>query len=365
MTECQSDPDLEIQVLVTGMHLSREHGHTFEQIEKDGFQLTARIETQLASDTNIGMAKAMGLGLMSFAEELSRLKPDAMVVLGDRYEIFAAAQAAYVLRIPIVHIHGGEQTVGALDEGFRHGMTKLAHFHITTAETYRKRVIQMGEHPDRVVNAGAPGVENIRRLSLLDRPALEKELGMPLASPFFLVTFHPTTLDPEQDRVAIESTLAALEGIAGANIVFTQSNSDPGHSGIRERLDAFVKRRPESRKMFTSLGQLRYLSAMKHADVVVGNSSSGILEAPSFGKSTVNIGDRQDGRVFAESVFSCTPTAEGVSRALAEALEAARSGRFKAMKSPYGEGHFAEPAKAAIKTWMRTRIEPKKFWDLA
>jgi UDP-N-acetylglucosamine 2-epimerase len=165
--------------------------------------------------------------------------------------------------------------------------------------------------------------------------------------------------------MAVESTLSALDGIAGANIVFTQSNSDPGHSGIRERLDAFVKRRPESRKMFTSLGQLRYLSAMKHADVVVGNSSSGILEAPSFGKSTVNVGDRQDGRVFAESVFSCSPTVEGVTQALMQALEAARSGKFKGLKSPYGDGHFAEPAKSAIKRWMRTRIEPKKFWDLA
>jgi GDP/UDP-N,N'-diacetylbacillosamine 2-epimerase (hydrolysing) len=286
MKEIESNKDLELQLIITGMHLSPEFGLTYKEIEKE-FKIDKKIEMLLSSDTPVGISKSMGLAQISFAEAYDELKPDIVVVLGDRYEIFSAVSAALVSRIPIAHIHGGEITEGAIDEAFRHSITKMSHIHFTATEEYRKRVIQLGENPDRVYNVGAMGIENIRRIKLLSKEEFEKSINFKLNEKNILVTFHPVTLENNTAENQFSELLEAIDKLKNTNIIFTKANSDTDGRIINKMIDEYVLKNRHKAIAFTSLGQLRYLSAMQYVDAVVGNSSSGIVEDPSFKIGTV------------------------------------------------------------------------------
>lgn len=356
------DPELELQLVATGMHLSPEFGLTVDLIERDGYRLADKIEILLSSDTPIGISKSMGLAMISFSESFSRLEPDMIVVLGDRFEIFAAVSTASVAKIPVAHLHGGETTEGAFDEAFRHSITKMSWLHFTSTEDYRKRVIQLGEDPDRVHNVGAIGVENIKEMNLMTKHELEQSLRMQIRDPFLLVTFHPVTLENNTSFIQFESLLEALDDYEDGTIIFTKANSDTDGRVINKMIDEYVSKHPDNCLAFTSMGQLRYLSAMKIADAVVGNSSSGIIEAPSFGTPTVNIGDRQKGRIQATSVINCEPNTFAIKEALEKAL--ARE-HMADMVNPYGEGDVSRKILAVIKEELNEDISLKKrFYDL-
>lgn len=319
MKGIQSDPDLELQIIVTGMHLSPEFGLTYKHIEEDGFVINEKVEMLLSSDTAIGITKAIGLGTIGFADSLNRLKPDILVLLGDRFEILAVAQAAMIARIPIAHIHGGETTYGAYDDSIRHSITKMSYIHFVTTEVHRKRVIRLGEHPSRVYNVGAPGIENIMRLPLLSKKQLEQSLGIYLENPVFLITHHPTTLGSNPIE-GTEELLEALNHFSEATMIFTKANADDHGRVINCLISEYVNANPDKRKLFDSLGQLRYLSLLKHANIIIGNSSSGLIEAPYLETPTVNIGDRQKGRVRPPSVFDCRPDPNDIANAIKKAM---------------------------------------------
>jgi len=356
--------DMSLQLIVSGMHLMPEFGHTVEVIERDGFPIAARVDLQLSSDSPPAVAHAMGVGMIGFADALSRLAPDLLVILGDRFEMLAAASAAFTLRIPIAHIHGGEVTEGALDEGFRHAITKLSALHFTAAEAYRQRVIQMGEQPDRVFNVGAPGLDHVRRTPLLDRAEMEAALDFRLGALNFLVTFHPATLDIEGAVSQCRQMLAALDSFPEAHIVFTLPNADPGGRAIIPELEAYVARHPDRCRLYASLGQLRYLSLMRQVQVVIGNSSSGIIEAPTFGAATVNIGDRQKGRLRAQSVIDCAPERLSIEHAIAQALEPAFQSLLPTMENPYGAGDASGRMLAVLHSVNLAELGRKPFFDL-
>lgn len=341
----QQDPDLQLQLIVTGMHLSPEFGLTHRVIEQDGFAIDAKVEMLLSSDTPVGIAKSMGLATIGFADALERLRPALMVVLGDRYEILAAAQAALVARIPIAHLCGGDVTEGAFDEAIRHSLTKMSHLHFVTNEEAARRVRQMGENPAHVFNVGSPGLDQLRHVPLMGRPELEESLGFQLRSRNLLVTFHPVTLDLDDPTVQFQALLDALDALGPeVGVVLTKPNSDNGGRALIQMIDAFAVGRPNV-SVHTSLGQLRYLSTMAQVDAVVGNSSSGLYEVPSFQKPTVNIGDRQKGRLQAASVINCEPTAEAIREAIARAFELDCRG----VVNPYGDGRSSERILAEIK----------------
>ncbi len=309
---------LELQLIVTGMHLSPEFGLTYREIEADGFAIDRKVEMLLSSDTAVGVTKSLGLAVCGFADALAELAPDILVVLGDRYEIFAAASAAMIARIPIAHLHGGETTEGAFDEAIRHSITKMSHLHFVAAEDYRQRVIQLGEDPKCVFHVGGAGIENIHRLELLDRSALEAALNFKLGGRNLLVTFHPVTLQQGAAESQMAELLAALDKLDNTHIIFTMPNADTEGRGLFEMVQEFVSRHEGAACAYASLGQLRYLSCIQHMDGVVGNSSSGLLEVPSFKKGTINIGDRQRGRLKASSVIDCEPTKASILRALTQ-----------------------------------------------
>lgn len=334
MKEIQQDPGLELQVVATGMHLSPEFGLTYKIIENDGFNINARVEMLLSSDTPVGVAKSMGLGVIGFADALNNLKPDLMVLLGDRYEILAAAQAALVARIPIAHIAGGDSTEGAFDEAIRHSITKMSHLHFVTNESAKKRVLQLGENPEYVFNVGSPGIDQIKKLKLLNRKELEKALGFELKAKNLLITFHPPTLESQSVDQQFKELLEAVDHLGHeAGLIFTLPNADTNGRIIIKMIEDFV-RTHDNAKAYTSLGQLLYLSTMAQVDVIVGNSSSGLYEAPSFQKATVNIGDRQKGRLQAVSVINCEPKSIAIQRAIEEAFRKDCTGAV----NPYGEG---------------------------
>lgn len=355
----------DLQVIVTGMHLSSEFGLTYREIEKDGFEISARVEMLLSSDSSVGIAKSTGLGLMGIAEALDRHAPDAVVLLGDRFETLAAAVAATFCRIPIIHLHGGEATEGVFDEAFRHSVTKMAHLHFTSTEAYRNRVVQLGEQPDRVFNVGAFGLDNIRNLNLLERGEVEDSLGIQMGRRNLLVTFHPVTLENQTAEGQFGQLLSVLnEFDEDTHVVFTLPNADSDGRVIIEMIRGFVAKASDRRHAFTSLGQLRYLSLMKHADAVVGNSSSGIIEAPSLQRPTVNIGDRQRGRIMAESVLCCEPTADAIRDAVWRALAPEMEARLKDLHNPYGEGGAAERTLRILEESDFGSLLKKKFHDL-
>lgn len=360
----QAEPSLQLQLVVTGMHLSPEFGMTVNQIEADGFVADAQVDMKLAGDTPKALTRSIGLGLIGFADTFESLQPDIVVVLGDRYEIFAAAQAAMVARIPIAHIHGGELTEGLIDDAIRHAITKMAHLHFVSAEEYRKRVIQLGEAADRVWNIGAPGLDAIRKLTLLDCAALSKELEFDVTQPFLLVTYHPVTLAADGDDSGAEALFGALETFTDHAVVITGVNADTGHDGIRKRIAAFVAAHPDRALARTSLGQLRYLSAMAHADVVVGNSSSGLIEAPALKVPTVNIGERQRGRLRAASVIDADTTRAAVVAAINYALSPEFRSKSKAAASIFGDGTASEKMVRILRDHPLQGILMKRFQDM-
>jgi GDP/UDP-N,N'-diacetylbacillosamine 2-epimerase (hydrolysing) len=358
------DPELDLQLLVSGTHLSPDFGLTYREIEADGFAIDERVEILLSSDTGQGVAKAMGLGIIGFADAYARLKPDWLVLLGDRFELLAAAAAALVMRIPVVHIHGGETSEGALDEAIRHAVTKMAHLHFTAAEPYRNRVIQLGEDPARVFNVGGLGVDAIARVDLLDREAFEASTGFTLRPRNLLITFHPETSTGHSPVQQTEELLAALDSLGpSVGLIITMPNADAGGREVASALRAFAETRTNV-GLFDSLGQQRYFSALTLVDGVVGNSSSGLAEAPSFGIGTVNIGARQDGRLRAASVIDCAVERAAIGEGIAMLFKA----DFKALASrrdnPYGDGGATQRILSVIKTTLSDGIAVKTFFDL-
>lgn len=364
MDEVVKDDSLRLQLLVTGMHLSPEFGLTYKLIENDGFIIDEKVEMLLSSDTATGISKSMGMGLIGFADALTRLAPDSAVILGDRFEAMAMACACINARIPIAHIHGGETTIGAVDEAFRHSITKMSHLHFTSTEEYRTRVIQLGEHPDRVFDVGAIGLENICNLPLLSKEEVAQDIGFELDAPYFLVTFHPVTLEQATAEKQFRNLLSALDNQDDAKIIFTKANADTDGRIINQMINNYVSDNPEKAIAFTSMGQLRYLSAMKYAGAVVGNSSSGIIEAPSFKVPTVNIGDRQKGRVRAKSVICCEPEKKQISSALQNALSKDFVDSIQEMKNPYEKPGTARSILNVLKEADLQNIIKKKFYDL-
>ena len=356
---------LELLLVATGAHLSPEFGLTYEEIKGDGFAIDERVEILLSSDTPVGVSKAMGLGLIGFADTFARLRPDLLVVLGDRFEILAAASAALVAGIPIAHIHGGETTEGAFDEAIRHSVTKMAHLHFVAAAPYRDRVIQLGEAPERVFLVGGLGVDAIHRLNLLERDELERSLGFELGRRSLLVTFHPTTLEKDTSAAQMEALLRALDSLGPeTRLIFTMPNADTGGRELATLVEGFVAERSNARS-YVSLGQLRYLSCLRHVDGVVGNSSSGLIEAPSFGVGTVNIGDRQAGRLKATSVIDCEPRQEAIEAALRRLFSPEFQAGLRQTENPYGSGGACE---AIVEILRRQKLEgllKKKFHDIA
>lgn len=363
MEGIRNTPRLELQVIATGMHLSPEFGLTYHEIEKDGFCIDRKVEMLLSSDTPTGLAKSMGLGLMGFGEALQQLQPDLMLVLGDRFEIFSAVAAAVVARIPVAHLHGGEATEGAFDEAIRHSITKMSHLHFVAAEEYRKRVIQLGEHPDRVFLVGGLGIDNIKKLTLLDRSALEASLGFKLGSRNLLVTFHPVTLENATSIKQMAELLAALETLEDTHLIFTMPNADTDGRVLIDMVEQFVADHANARA-YTSLGQLRYLSCIQHVDGVVGNSSSGLAEVPSFRKGTINIGDRQRGRLKAESVIDCTADYAAIAAALEQLYSHEFQAKLKTVRNPYGEGGASSRVVETLKKVSLANVLKKRFFDL-
>jgi len=363
MEEIRNDPDLELQIIASGMHLSPEFGLTYKEIEKDGFTINEKVEMLLSSDSPVGISKSVGLGIIGFADALERLKPDITVVLGDRFEALAFAIASYILRIPIAHLYGGEATFGLIDEGVRHSITKMSYLHFTSNEAYRKRVIQLGEHPSRVFNVGALGIDNIKRMKLLSKEEVEKRIGRKFKKRNLLITYHPVTLEKNTAEKQFRELLRALDELDDTLLIFTKANADTEGRIINYLIDKYVEKNPHKAVAFTSMGQLLYLSTMKYVDAVVGNSSSGIIEAPSFKIGTINIGDRQKGRIKAESVIDCKPIYEDIKRALKILYSPSFKEKLKKVKNPYGDGNAALRIKKILKEWDLTDIK-KEFFDV-
>lgn len=354
---------LELQIIVTGMHLSPEFGLTVADIEADGFQVDRKVEMLLSSDTAVGITKSMGLGMIGFADALFGLRPDLVLVLGDRYEIFSAATAAMVACIPIAHLHGGEATEGLIDEPIRHSVTKMSHLHFVAAEEYRRRVIQLGEQPDRVFNVGGLGIDNILRLKLLEREELEAALNFKFAHRNLIITFHPVTLEQNTSSKQMRELLDALSQIRDTGFIFTMPNADTDGRVLFQQIEDFCKQNPMARS-YKSLGQLRYLSCLKYVDGVVGNSSSGLTEVPSFKKGTINIGDRQRGRLKATSVIDCEPTAESIGGA----IECLYSEEFQTSlvtaTNPYGNDSASSKIVKILEMEPMENLLKKRFYDL-
>lgn len=362
MKEIQSDANLELQLIVTGMHLSPEFGLTYKEIEKE-FSINKKIEMLLSSDTSIGLSKSMGLAQISFAEAYAELAPDIVIVLGDRFEIFSAASTAMIARIPIAHLHGGETTEGAFDEAIRHSITKMSHLHFVATEEYRRRVIQLGENPQRVFNFGAPGIDSISNLKLLSKAELEINLDFKLAKKNLLITFHPVTLEQQTAPEQFRQLLDALDELSETRIIFTKANADTDGRSINSMIDTYVSENPGKAIAFTSLGQLRYLSALQYVDAVIGNSSSGLIEAPSFKIGTINIGDRQKGRIKAGSVIDCEPDKHEIASAIQHLYTPEFKNLLGGVTNPYGHGGASKKIVDVLRTHPLTQLLKKTFND--
>lgn len=357
-------PALTLQVVATGMHLSPAFGSTYQEIEEAGINIDAKVEMLVNSDSKTAVTKSMGLGLISFADLYERLAPDMLVVLGDRFEIFAATSAAMIAGIPVAHLHGGETTEGAFDEAVRHSITKMSQLHFVATDEYLKRVIQLGEHPDRVFNVGGMGVDAIRRIKLLGREELEHSLGFKFGKKNLLVTYHPVTFEGTASSVAqIRELLAALEKLENTTLIFTLPNADTGGQKLGSIIKQFAEKHPLA-MVYTSLGQLRYLSCLAQVDGVVGNSSSGLIEAPTFKIGTINIGERQKGRLKATSVIDCEPK----NKAITKALNTLYSTKFQAnlanVTNPYGMGGACETIVKVLAEFPLESILKKQFYNL-
>jgi GDP/UDP-N,N'-diacetylbacillosamine 2-epimerase (hydrolysing) len=358
--------DLHLKVVATGMHLSPEFGLTYREIEADGFTIDRKVEMLLSSDTAVGIAKATGLGMIGFADAISELSPDLIVVLGDRFEILAAVVAALYAKVPVAHIHGGETTRGAFDEGIRHAITKMSHLHFVAAEEYRKRVIQLGEDPKQVYFVGGLGVDGIKRTPLLDQHELEKQLGFQLGKRNLLITYHPVTLEKATAETQLSALFEALDTLEDDfHFIFTLPNADTEGRRLIEMVQEFVGQKNTRAAAFTSLGQIRYWSVMKLVDAVVGNSSSGLLEAPSLKTATVDIGDRQTGRLACDSVIHCEPTKSSICEALLKAVSPDFQTVCADATNPYGNGGATEKIVEVLRTSdLSNKILKKQFHDL-
>lgn len=354
---------LDLQLLVTGMHLSPEFGLTVTAIEEDGYKVDRRVEMLLSSDTPVGITKSLGLGLIGFADALSEMKPSMVLLLGDRYEMLGAAIASMIARIPIAHLHGGESTEGLIDEPIRHSITKMAQLHFVATSQYRKRVIQLGENPKRVFDVGGVGIDNVMCLELLSRSELEDSLGVKLLERNLLITFHPVTLEVNTGAKQFAELLAALEELKQTFVVFTMPNADTDGRVLFNQILDFCNKHSNTRA-FKSLGQVRYLSCVKHFDGVLGNSSSGLIEVPAFKKGTINIGDRQRGRVRASSVIDCEPER----LAILAAIERLYSNSFQSAlgdtQSPYGTGGASKKVVDLLEKIELTETLKKRFYDM-
>ena len=363
MKEIESDCELELQLIVTGMHLSPEFGLTYKEIEKD-FKINKKIEMLLSSDTAIGISKSMALAQISFSEAYAELNPDILVLLGDRYEIFSAATSAMIGKIPIAHLHVRESTEGAFDEAIRHSITKMSHLHFTAADDYLRRVIQLGENPRFVFNVGGMGIENMLKLKLLNKKEFEKSINFKLNTKNILVTFHPVTFDNMTSQKQFQNILDVIDELEDTTIIFTKANSDTDGRIINLMIDNYVRENVSKSICFTSLGQIRYLSALKFVDAMVGNSSSGLLEAPSFKIATINIGDRQKGRLEAKSVINTSLKKEDIGAAFKKIYTQEFQDILKDIKNPYENGSSSKKIIKVLKKINLTKILKKKFYDL-
>lgn len=357
--------EFDVRIAVTGMHLSKEFGLTYQEIIQDGFEIDKKIEILTEQDTPAAVSKSMGLALIKFGEYFEQLQPKLLIVLGDRYETLAICCASMNANIPIAHLYGGETTEGAIDESIRHAITKMSYLHFTSTEEYRKRVIQLGEAPDRVFTVGALGIENIMNTALLSKDELMRNIGIRTDKPYVMVTFHPVTLEKNSAKEQLMELLSACDSHSEFYYIFTKANADADGRSINSILDEYVADR-ENASAFTSLGMLRYLSALKYCTMVMGNSSSGILEAPSFGIPTINIGDRQKGRIQSKSVINCKPD----EKAIIEAMDLACSSGFlsdlRDVKNPYGNGDTSNKIIEVVKDYLiNERINLKKqFYNI-
>jgi GDP/UDP-N,N'-diacetylbacillosamine 2-epimerase (hydrolysing) len=360
MQGIKDDPELQLQIIATGMHLSPTFGLTYKEIEKDGFQIDYRIETINGLDSPVGISESIAKGVRGCAVALNELQPDLVVLLGDRFEIFAAATAAMVARIPIAHIHGGESTEGLIDEAIRHSITKMSQIHFVAAPEYRDRVIQLGESPNNVFLVGGLGLDNIKQLTLLDKVALEDVLGLKFKSRNLLVTFHPVTLENDTAAQQMNELLQVLAGLKDTTLIFTFPNADTGGRLIIKMIEEFVNSNPNAYS-YKSLGQLLYLSCLQFIDGVLGNSSSGLTEVPSFKKGTINVGDRQLGRLKAESVINCEPSQAGIKQALNVLYSLDFQHKLSTVTNPYGDGGASHKVLEIIRGKDLSDLVKKKF----
>ncbi|WLS80302.1 UDP-N-acetylglucosamine 2-epimerase [Erwinia pyri] len=363
MAAIRDDDQLILKLIVSGMHLSPEFGLTWQQVTADGFQIDEKIEILLSSDTAVGVAKSMGVGVLGFADALSRIDAECIVILGDRFEALAMAQTAMIMRVPVVHLHGGEITEGAYDDSIRHAITKLSHLHFASTCEHRRRIIQLGEQPANVFNVGAIGLDHIRNAEFMSREELAASIDFKLDSPFFVVTYHPVTLADEDAVSTFNALTSALEFYQDHKVIVTWPNADDGGRKIIPLIEKWAAENPSRIKGIPSLGYKRYLSAVKYSEAVIGNSSSGIIEVPSLKVATVNIGSRQKGRMSANSVINCLPTTEDISRAIEKALVITKSLKIEPVINPYGDGNTTEKIIHQLKLFEPGKT--KCFFDIA
>ena len=355
---------LELQIILTGMHLSPEFGLTYKEVEEKGFKIDSKVEMLLSSDTDISIAKSMGIGMIGFADSLQRLNPDIIVILGDRFEIFSVAATATALRIPVAHIHGGELTEGAFDDSLRHSITKMSHIHFVAAEEYRNRVIQLGEQPSKVFNVGGMGVDSIKNTNLLSTKQLESSLGLKFGEKNLLIAFHPITLEETTFSIGqLKELLCALDEFNNFTLIFTIPNADTGGRKLAEIMQKFTKHKNNC-YLFKSLGHLRFLSCLSKVDAIIGNSSSGLLEAPTLKTGTINIGDRQKGRLKADSVIDCDAKKDAIIRALKRLDTEEYKKVLKNSKNPYGNGGACELIVNQLANISIENILKKNFYDI-
>jgi len=365
MHKLQENDKFELQIVATGAHLSPEFGLTYRFIESDGFKINDKVEMLLSSDTPTGIVKSMGLAQIGFADIFNRLKPDAIIILGDRYEMLSVASAAAIFTIPIIHLHGGEITEGAYDDAIRHAISKLSAIHFTSTEEYRQRLIQMGEQPTHVHNVGAIGLDNITDLPLMNREELENNLGIVFKKYNYQITFHPETLSDISSEEQFDILLEAIRQQKDSYFIFTKANADTNGRVINQMIDQFVAENNAISSAYSSLGSLRFLSTIKICDAIVGNSSSGIIEAPSLGTATINIGDRQRGRTQATSVVNCDVSLDDILKAFQTITNSTFKKSLNSVQNPYGQGGTSDKIVQALSQIDFTDLKIKKFHNLA
>jgi len=363
MKRIKDCPDMQLQIIATNMHLSPEFGLTYREIEADGFRIDKKVEMLLSSDTRNATTKSLGLGIIGFADAFEALTPDVVVILGDRYEMLGAASAALLYGIPIAHISGGDVTEGAYDDAIRHSISKMSHLHFTSAEEYRQRVIQLGEQPDRVFNFGAIGLDNMRKIQFLDRQSLEQSMGFEIGEDCILVTYHPVTMERNSAESQFGALLKAIDRV-GCRVIFTKPNSDSDGRVIIKMIDEYVAANSDKAACYTSLGYMRYLSALQFVKAVVGNSSSGILEVPSFGIPTVNIGDRQKGRLRADSVIDCNTDVDSIEKAIRDALSQEWQTIARNATNPYEQPDTVARIFEVLQQCDLSQMKQKRFYDI-